>query len=409
MVLYDPSDLPRVPSERTCPFAPPADYLALRDAGAVTRVRLPGEKTAWAITSMADAREVLARNDVSSDPRHANFPDPFPDEIKETGDEGRSTRSLIEMDPPEHTAYRRMLLPELSVRRINELRPGIQQLVDALIDDMLDAGPDTDLVAAYALPLPSSVICRLLGIDDSSHGFFQTHTATLVSRDATGAEKARAHTELYDFLDNVVTAKERHPTPDILGRLITQHCARGELSHETLVSTAILLLLAGHESTANTIALGVLTFLHYPDQLRLLRVNPVLAAAAADEMVRFHSLGDIDIARTAIKDFELGGRQIRAGDGLLPIMSAINRDPTVFALPDSLDINRPNQRGHLGFGYGTHLCLGHNLARAELEIAYRTLFDRIPTLRLAVPFDDLEFKVNAEIYGVRGLPVTWEP
>jgi cytochrome P450 monooxygenase len=124
-------------------------------------------------------------------------------------------------------------------------------------------------------------------------------------------------------------------------------------------------------------------------------------------MVRFHSLGDVDVSRTATADFELGGYHIRAGDGLLPIMSLINRDSRAFAQPDSLDIKRPNPRGHLGFGYGAHLCLGHNLARAVLEIAYRTLFDRIPTLRLAVPFEELEFKVASQIYGVHRLPVTW--
>jgi cytochrome P450 len=300
-----------------------------------------------------------------------------------------------------------MLVSELTARRVNELRPGIQRLVDDLIDAMLAAGPPVDLLSAFALAIPSTVICQLLGVPYDDHRFFQTRTDVLVSTTVGDDEKATAYAELLGYLDRIVTAREAEPTDDILGRLIANQVATGELSHDMLVNTAALLLLAGHESTASTIALGVLTFLRHPDQRALLASDPAAAVGAADEMVRFHSLGDVDVARTASADFELGGQHVAAGDGLLPILSAANRDPAAFERPDDVDITRPNPRQHVGFGYGPHLCLGHNLARAQLEIAYRTLFDRIPTLRLAVPVDELHLKTDSQIFGLHEMPVTW--
>jgi cytochrome P450 len=250
--------LPRIPVVRSCPFGPPAEYTALRDAGPVTEVELPGGKTAWAVTTLAAVREVLARTDLSSDPRRPNFPDPFPeagDDPDDDDDEDEPTSLLIEMDPPRHTTYRRMLIPELTVRRVAELRPGIQALADRLIDDLLANGPEADLVTAYSLAIPSSVICQLLGIPEGHHEFFQTRTETALSRTTSGQEKMAAYGEIYAFLDEVVTAKEVEPTDDILGRLITKYVRTGEMPRKVLVSTAVLLLLAGHETSANTIAL----------------------------------------------------------------------------------------------------------------------------------------------------------
>ncbi|HEX4356524.1 MAG TPA: cytochrome P450 [Pseudonocardia sp.] len=402
---------PRVPVARTCPFHPPVQYEELRDRCPVARVGLPGGGTAWAVSRLADVRELLVSPSISADPRRPGFPDPYPEDGEdgsgEGSEDGDAPRLLLEMDAPEHTAYRRMLIPELTVRRVNQLRPGIQALADGLVDDMLRHGPPVDLVAAFALPVPSTVICQLLGVPYGSHEFFQRHTETVVSKVSTGARKQAAYQELYEFLDALVTAEEAEPADNILGRLVTRYRVIGELSHEMLVSLAVLLLLAGHETTANTISLGVLTLLHNPDQLRVLLAEPAAAAGAADEVVRFHSLGDVDISRVATADFELGGQRIRAGEGVLPIMSAANRDPAAFDRPAEFDIRRPDARHHVGFGYGAHQCLGQNLARAELEIAYRTLFTRIPTLRLAVPLDELELKTDAQIFGLRRLPVTW--
>ncbi|GIG93244.1 cytochrome P450 [Plantactinospora endophytica] len=410
------SSVPRIPVPRTCPFAPPAEYGRLRDTAPVTRAQLPGGQEVWAVSTFTDVRSLLVRPDVSSDPRRPGFPEPFPDApTEEPGategpadpEEEAPLPQLFEMDPPQHTRYRRMLIPELTVKRVNELRPGIQQLVDRLIDDMLATGPETDLVPAFALPIPSMVICQLLGVAYDSHEFFQSRTEIVLSKTVTAEQRETAYLELYAFLDEVVSATESDPTDDILGRLVVKYRRTDELSHEMLVNTAVLLLLAGHETSANTIALGVLTFLEHPGQLRILLTEPAAAVSAADEMVRFHSLGDVDISRVATADFTLGGQTIHAGEGILPILSAANRDPQAFERPDEFDIRRPDSRHHVGFGYGPHQCLGQNLARAELEIAYRTLFTRIPSLRLAVPVDELDFKTDSQIFGLRSLPVTW--
>src|SRR5882757_8408017 len=206
---------PRVPVARTCPFHPPVQYEELRDRCPVARVGLPGGGTAWAVSRLADVRELLVSPSISADPRRPGFPDPYPEDGEdgsgEGSEDGDAPRLLLEMDVPEHTAYRRILIPELTVRRVNQLRPGIQALADGLVDDMPRHGPPVDLVTAFALPVPSTVICQLLGVPYGSHEFFQRHTETVVSKVSTGARKQAAYQELYDFLDALVTAEEAAP------------------------------------------------------------------------------------------------------------------------------------------------------------------------------------------------------
>ena len=301
---------------------------------------------------------------------------------------------LIEMDPPEHGIYRRMLAGEFSVRRINHLRPRIQEVADERIDALLGGGPPADLVAGFALPVPSMMICHLLGVPYADHEFFESRTrAATASSDGNREAASAAIEEVSAYLDRLVSEKERHPTDDLIGRLIQEHVRTGALGHEQLVGLAVLLLLAGHETTASTIALGVVMLLEHPDQLAAFRDDPALAAGAVEEMVRLQSIGDAGAARAVVADIEVGGRLIRAGEGILPLIPAANRDPEAIDRPDVFDIRR-GDRHHLGFGFGIHRCLGENLARATVEIALRTLFERIPTLRLDAPLEELPFKIR---------------
>jgi cytochrome P450 len=390
------------PMRRTCPFAPPPGYAELRERDPISRITLPGGKVAWLLTRDADVRAALASPHISSDPRRPGFPEPRAEGEMET-----RPPLLIEMDPPEHSIYRRMLAGEFTVRRINDLRPLIQQAADERIDALLREGPPADLVAGFALPVPSMMICHLLGVPYADHEFFESRTraATMKTRgDDEGAAAVIA--EVAAYLDGLVADKDREPTDDLIGRLIQEYGRTGALSHDRLVNMAVLLLLAGHETTASTIALGVVMFLEHPDQLAALRDDPALAAGAVEELVRLQSLGDAGAARAVVADIEIGGRLLRAGEGILPLIPAANRDPEVIDRPDEFDIRRGNRR-HLGFGFGIHRCLGENLARATVEIALRTLFDRIPTLRLAAPVDELPFKYDSQIFGLHELPVRW--
>jgi cytochrome P450 len=391
-----------IPVPRTCPFAPPAEYRALRDSEPV-KVSLPGEQTAWAISRMADVRAMLTDPRVSSDARRPGFPNPYADENTVHG-QTTDVVPIIEMDEPEHGHYRRMLIPEFSIRKVDALRPAIQDITDRLVDRLLAEGPDADLVSQYALPIPSTVICRLLGVPDDRHEFFQSRTATAISLSVSGTQWRTALLELHAFITEVVDEKIAHPADDVLSRLAAEHLPTGALSRDRLIQLGVFLLASGFQTTANTIALGVLTFLRHPDQVDALRADP---SGAADEMVRFHSLSDIDLTRIASADLEVAGRSIKEGDAIIPVLSAANRDPSAFDEPDEPNIRRQNPRHHVGFGFGVHQCLGQNLARVELEIAYSTLFARVPGLRLACPVEDVDVRSDARIFGLNSLPVTW--
>ncbi|GAA3089476.1 cytochrome P450 [Streptosporangium carneum] len=400
------------PVPRTCPFAPPDDYGRLREEAPLVRTRLPGGDV-WLVTRHAEAQQVLTDPRVSTDPMTPGHPMAAFSERPPTEEELRvRTRfqagQFIDMDPPEHGVYRRMLIPEFTVRRIREMRPGIQETVDLLIDEMLKQGSSADLVEAFGLAVPSLVICRLLGVPYADHDFFQSRTRQLIGAGPGGSEDSfGAVTEIWDYLDGLIAEAERKPGDDLVGRLVTARRETGELSHDALVGMTFLLLVAGHETTANMIPLGVHTLLRDPAQLAALRADPDGWPAAVEELLRYHSIVDwVAFDRVATEDMEIGGQAVRAGEGMFVLGASANRDPRVFDRPDEFDIRR-GARNHVAFGYGVHQCLGQNLARAELEIAYRTLFERIPGLRVVGEDDELPFKYDSVIFGLRALPVAW--
>ncbi|GAA1681950.1 cytochrome P450 [Fodinicola feengrottensis] len=392
------------PMRRQCPYAPPPEYAGLRAAGPVARVRFPSGVTGWVVTRHEEARQVLTDRRISTDSSRPDWPQIQP------GEQDRAAPRdgfFIDMDPPEHDIYRRMLISEFSVPRLNAMRPGIQRTVDELIDQLLASGRSADLVEAFTLAVPSLVICQLLGVPYEDHEYFQSRTRKLVSLDADPAEATAAVGEIWQYLDQLVTRAERQPGDNLIGRLVAERLSSGELSHDGLVGMSLLLLVAGHETTANILSLGVLTLLDKPESLASLRANPADWPGTVEELLRFHSIVDwAAFDRMAIEDLELGGQLIRAGDPIFVLGGSVNRDDRLFPNPDDFDITRPGRR-HLAFGYGVHQCLGQNLARAEMDIALRTLFDRVPGLALGVPVEELSFKYDAAIFGLHRLPVVW--
>jgi cytochrome P450 len=256
------------------------------------------------------------------------------------------------------------------------------------------------------MPFPSRVICELLGLPYAEHEYFESRTQTMMSRAAPAVERTRSAHEVRAFLDEVVTGKERHGTDDLLGRLIARQRADGGVDHEAVVSMAFVMLVAGHVTTANMISLGALALLCHPDQRDKLIADPARLRPAVEELLRYLSIVEAATARTAVADTEVGGVPIRAGEGVVAVGLAANRDPEVFDHPDELDIDR-DRRQHVAFGFGPHQCVGQNLARLELQVALGRLFARAPALRLAVPVAELSFKEDANIFGVHALPVTW--
>jgi pentalenic acid synthase len=351
------------------------------------------------VTGYAEARSLLADRRVSIRPQHANFPALSEDmeELESTG----FTDVLIGVDPPVHTEQRRMLIPSFTVRRMNALRPDIQDIVDRRIDSLLDAGPPADLVSGFALPVPSMAICALLGVPYSDREAFERP-----AKDLFDAERAEAAmTELTTYLGQLIRAKQVAPGTGLLDDMIAGPVKTGALSESDLVQYALLLLIAGHDTTANVIALGTLALLEHPDQFAALRSDPNLVAGAIEEIMRYVSLVEA-ISRVALDDIEISGYQIKAGDGILVGAGAANFSTALVATPEDFDVSRA-PRHHIGFGYGIHQCIGQNLARIELEVAFRGLAQRIPALRLAVPIEAVPTSVTGPVQRITCLPVTW--
>jgi cytochrome P450 len=387
--------------ESRCPFDPPP---ALRTLAPVSRVRLWDGSTPWLITRHADARAIFADSRVSADARRAGYPH------ISAGAHARRTHapSFISMDDPDHARLRRMVTGTFTIRRVDALRASIQRIVDERIDALLARPRPVDLVGAFALPVPSLVICHLLGVPYADHDFFQRRAQVLVSRDETAERVIAAHDELAEYLDAVIADKLAEPADDLLSKLTREHVATGELSRRDAALMALLLLIAGHETTANMIALGTLALLEHPDQLGALRDtdDPALIAGAVEELLRYLTIVHSGRRRVALQDIEIDGQTIRAGDGIVLAGDAANRDEDVFSDAGRLDVHR-DARGHLAFGFGVHACLGQPLARVELQIVYGTLYRRLPGLRLAVPLEQVAFKHDSIIYGVYELPVTF--
>jgi cytochrome P450 len=397
------------PAARTSPFAVPEPYVRQQESGAITRVRLNHGEEAWFVTRLAEAREILMDTGTfSSDRRRPGFPviatTTSPAEQRQAM--GIRTPWLIGMDPPEHTAERRAVVGEFTLRRLDAMRPRVQQITDELIDDMLAAGPPADLVHALALPVPSLVICELLGVPYADHEFFQRNSSLLIGLNTALEDRQKASADLLGYLYNLIVSKENQPGEDLLSRQIMRYREAGRYDRETMMGVALILLVAGHETTANMISLGALALLEHPDQLAAMQADPSRTLPAVEELLRYFGIVEGAVRRVATRDVEIGGVRIRAQDAVIVQIPVVNRDPGTFADPHVLDVGRA-ARSHLSFGFGPHQCLGQNLARLELQIVFDTLFRRIPGLRLDAPVADLPVKDDALVFGLNRLPVAW--
>ncbi|QFU92658.1 cytochrome P450 [Amycolatopsis sp. YIM 10] len=391
---------PEYPMARAtgCPFDPPPQLRELQRETPMTRIKLWDGSTPWLVTRYADQRAVLTDPRVSADMTHPTYPRQAP---------GRATLSFIGMDDPEHARLRRMVGSAFAVKKVAAMRPMVQQIVDDALDEFLGGPKPADLVEGFALPVPSLVICKLLDVPYSDHGFFQDNSRTMINRTSTPEQRTEASGNLARYLGGLLMSKMDNPGDDLLSRLCERIKAE-QLSVEQATAMAVLLLIAGHETTANMIALSTLLLLRNPDQLKLLRESddPTVATRAVEEMLRYLNITHGGRRRVALEDLEVAGQLVRAGEGLVLPNEIANRDAEAFPDPDRLDITR-EARHHVAFGFGVHQCLGQPLARLELEVVYRTLYRRAPELAPAADFDDIPFKHDGFVYGVYELPVTW--
>lgn len=398
MTETTPNEADPLPTARPTPFDPPDELSWLRAEEPISRLSYPDGHTGWLVTSHALVRRVLADQRFSnrSEIRHNPAPGASP-----TLPPPAPRGLFLSHDPPEHTRYRRLLTGQFTVRRMRRLTERVEQITAEQLDAMERLTPPVDLVEVFASPVPALVIAELLGVPDHAVGPFHRAIAGVSHVDATPQEKFAAYTETQSILQELVTAKRAEPTDDLLSDLVNN----SDLEDDELTNIAFLLLGAGLDTTANMLGLGTFLLLRHPEQLAALREGPEQSARVVEELMRYLSIVPFTV-RTALEDLELGGRLVREGETVTVSIAAANRDPEAFADPDALDLFR-STGGHLAFGHGIHQCLGQQLARVEMQVAYPALFARFPTLRLAVPEDQVPTREDMAVYGVHRLPVTW--
>lgn len=382
-------------------------YRRLREGDPV-HPSFPG---AWVLTRYRDV-QAITRDPArfSSDSRKSNLYEAFRQSV---GQEGlgalgeETVRSMLFSDPPDHSRLRTLVSQAFTARVIEGMRPRIQLIADRLVDDLLEQGT-FDLVPGLAYPLPIGVICQMLGVPIEDTHLFHRWSQDLVlildplvsmqqlSRVNGAVESFRA------YFDQLAAERRAHPGDDLLSGLIQAEEQGKKLTADELRSTAVLLLVAGHETTVNLISNAVLALLRHPDQRDLLRSDPSMARGAVEEALRYDSPVQF-IGRTLMFDWELEGRRIQRGDQVIGVIGSANRDPEQFDDPDRFVVTRKDVR-HLSFSSGIHFCLGAPLARAEGQIALATLARRAPGMRLAG--DQIRWRETITLRGLASLPVT---
>jgi cytochrome P450 len=403
-----------------CPFDPAPGLLARRGKGAVQPITLTNGLTVYLVTGFDETRTVLADSRFSADKfRNRDVTSMQPEEVAALGEAAqrgvcpvvpvadappRTDGYFIFMDPPEHTRLRRLLTGQFTVRRMKLLESRVHEIAAEHIAAMQAAGTEADLVPAYALPIPSLMISELLGVDYADREDFQRYTSVSTNVLASDEEKAASAAGQYAFMERLVQKKRANPGDDLISGLIG--VSDPALTDSELIDVSLMLLGAGHETTANMLSLGALALLAHPDQLAALRADPSLYDNAVEELLRYLSIIQLGVTRIVMDDVTLAGVDIPKGATVMLAAPEANRDPAHFADPDRLDVTRP-RAPHVAFGHGVHQCIGQQLARIEMRIGLEELFTRMPDLRLTVPVEEVPVKNEMLLFGARAVPVTW--
>ena len=369
---------------------------------------MDGETPIWRVTRYEDAEAVLLDDErFVRDPRLALPPDQLRSELPEFV--AFIGSNMLNRDGEDHRRLRRLVSKAFTPRMIERLRPRIQEIADELIDRVATTG-EMELVSEFAFQLPITVIAELLGVPVADRERFREWSAAMVSPALAAAEAERADASLTAFVEYLLALfaeRRRAPGEDLVSALVAVEDGGDTLSEEELCSMIALLIVAGHETTVSLIGNATLALLTHPEQRAALEGDPSLLPRAVEELIRYDGPVERTLNRWAAVDVELGGQTIRRGDNVIVILGAADRDPDRFETPDQLDLGAPRER-HLGFGRGSHFCLGAPLARLETEIALGTLLRRLPGLRLAVAEDELRWRPVPLFRSLVALPVAWD-
>ncbi len=399
MALMD--ELPALPFDRPAVLDLPPLLRRLRAQQPVARVRTPAGDVAWLVTGYDEVRALFADDRLGRS--HAD-PERAP-RYAQSSLMGGPMAPDPETERAETTRMRRVLTRSFMVKRMNALRPGIQATLDGLLDRASGLTQPVDLHAELAMPLPVLVICDLLGVPFEDRVQFREWSEDTVriwdrERAAAGLTALRA------YMRDLLAWKRRERAEDVLSDLLAAGEEDPGFADEQMVTLAAGLLFAGHATTMTRIDLGTLLLLTHPEQRRALQDHPSLAPAAVEEILRFAAPGEGVLPRYAAADIEFRGVRIRRGELVLLANNSANHDDDAFPDADRFDIRR-DARQHLAFGHGTHFCPGAGLARVELQVVFGTLFRRFPTLRLAVPVEEIRLRGEIISGGLVALPVAW--
>ena len=389
----------------------PAEYLTdpytfnrrLREEEPVREVILPDGMRVWLVTRYADTRAALADPRLGKDSRRMRelFDHLYPNRDGE-GDDGALGSHMLNSDPPDHERLRRLVMTAFTSRRIELLRPRIEEITQELIAAIDTSGP-VDLLDAFAFPLPITVICELLGMSLNDQGNVRRWTNLLLSGGET-EDVQHAMMSMIKTMQDLIADKRDNPGDDMLSALVQARDEDDRLGEHELSAMVFLLLVAGHETTVNLIGNGVLALVNNPAELASLRADMSLLPGAIEEFLRYEGPLTSATYRFALEDMEIGGVTVPKDDFVILSLSTANRDPRRFGESDRFDIHR-EPGGHLAFGHGIHYCLGAPLARLEAEIAFTGLLNAFPSIELAVPADELRWRPGTLIRGLRELPL----
>ena len=371
-----------------------------RSTEAVRKLTFPFGISAWLVSGYDEAKTVLAHP--------TGYSNDFANLTAVTGGgapEEQDPGGLGMADPPKHTRLRKLLTPEFTMRRLRRLIPDIERIVADRLDALAGADRPAEFIEQFAMPVPSLVICALLDVPYPDRESFQRLSGSRFELFGGAGTGLDAITESLAFMAELVDTQRKAPGDGLLGMIIREH--GDEITDRELAGLADGVLIGGHETTASMLALGTIALLRNPELAAVMRSgDPEAVSDAVDELLRYLTVVQMAFPRFAKQDVEVGGQLIKAGDMVLCSLSAANRDPILGSEIESIDPHRDTS-SHLAFGYGIHRCVGAELARMELRIAYPALLQRFPDLALAVPFEDLEFRPYSIVYGLESLPVTF--
>ncbi|AOS64498.1 cytochrome P450 [Actinoalloteichus hymeniacidonis] len=397
--MDEPKVLPTAARATGCPYAPAAELYEMQKSEELPRIRIPnpmiGEFEAVALTRYSDIRSAL--NDDRLQMGFVFDPDAPRTMLNQPG-------NLLNYNGAEHSRLRRMLTAAFTVKRIRALQPMVEEVVAERLDALAAEGPGVDLVTEFSTPIPTQVICHLLGVPYADRADFQRRAKVGLDINTSREKQIENLAELDAYMAELVAAHRREPGDNMLGILVRDHGP--ELTDDELVGIGNMLLIAGHETTASMLSAGTALLLQHPEQLAVVRDDPSAIDGAIEELLRFCSPATT-MPRQAAADLQVRDQVIKKGERVMTSILVANRDPDIEAPDlDTLDVRRPPQP-HITFGYGAHQCLGQQLARLELRVALPALFNRFPTLAVGVDHDEIDYRTTALVFGVNRLPVTW--